>query len=299
MHESIQEVLPVTVSSGERLPILSIVIPSFNSGAYIGRCLDSVARQAVDPALYELIVVDNLSTDDTLQVVESRRAPNTVLICERDKGQSDALNKGCASARGEWLCWLNADDEFVPGSLPLVIQALREANDVNWCGGGMVWIDGEGRVTRCAPHMQVTRLLRALGVATVGGPSSFFRRSLFEKAGPFSTDFHYTMDTDMWHRFQRLGEQCRSLPMYVWAFRVHEQSKTSHVVMTNTHSPKMAAEIVRMEEAYMTQTARRLQRFMPVVWRFQAFFTGRDWKAYRDTRRFRGRSIQEMTANGS
>jgi len=277
-------------------PLLSIVVPSFNAGKYIARCISSIMVQGVESGDYEIIVVDNLSTDETKDVLANYGAQHIRVISERDKGQSDALNKGFAAASGQWLCWLNADDELIPGSLPKVISVLQDAKAAAWMGGGMVWMDREGVVIRCAPYLRSNFVLRAVGVANVGGPSSFFRRSLLDRAGPFSIHCHYCMDTDMWHRFQRLGERCRSIDAYVWAFRVHEDSKTSHVVMSDTRSPRMTAELERMTCEYMSPLAKRIQRFVPFIWRAYAISTLRDWKAFRDTRRFRGQHVSTMDA---
>jgi glycosyltransferase involved in cell wall biosynthesis len=281
-------------------PLLSIVVPSYNCGRFIGRCLKSVFREELNGSDCEVVVVDNLSTDQTSEVLEEFRCPNLVVIRDRDQGQSDALNKGFTIAKGEWLCWLNADDEFVPGALTRVIEALRLAPNANWMGGGMVWMDVNGVITRCAPQLQLDPIMRAIGVANVGGPSSFFRQSLWHRAGPFSTDLHFCMDTDMWYRFQALGESCQPIGGYVWAFRVHEASKTSHVVMTATRSPKMTAELSRLQSTHMSPLARRLAPLTPLIWRIRGALSGRDWKALRDTRRFAGKPLVALaTFNGT
>jgi cellulose synthase/poly-beta-1,6-N-acetylglucosamine synthase-like glycosyltransferase len=279
-------------------PVLSIVVPSYNSGRFITRCLVSVFRELANPHDVEVIVVDNLSTDQTEETLRTFSSPNLVVIRERDNGQSDALNKGFAVAKGEWLCWLNADDEFVPGALPYVIAALRSADHVNWMSGSMVWMDVDGMIVRCAPNMPAGALLRGLGIANVGGPSSFFRDSLLQRAGEFATNLHFCMDTEMWYRFQRLGERCLPIGAYVWAFRVHEHSKTSHVVLTAKRSPEMTAELDLMTNQYMSPLSRYCSPLAPWIWRAKGILSGRDWKAFRDTRRYGGRRLEEMTATG-
>lgn len=277
-------------------PVLTIVVPSYNCGRFIRSALDSVVRQGTSVDDYEIVIVDNLSTDDTAEVLDGYQAANVRVIRERDQGQSDALNKGFSAAKGDWLCWLNADDEMVPGALPLVLDSLRMSNHANWLGGGMVWMDVAGNVIRCAPHMRIGYVMRAMGVANVGGPSSFFRRSLWNRAGLFSTDLHFCMDTDMWHRFQRLGEACLPIGSYVWGFRVHEASKTSHVVMTASRSPRMTAELERLRDTYLGPIARSAQPMVPLIWRASGVITGRDWRALRDTRRFAGRPLAVVAA---
>lgn len=88
--------------------LISIIIPTFNSGKTIKRCIDSIVEQTFHD--WELLVMDGVSTDDTLTVVRPYNDPRIRMYSEPDKGIYDAMNKGILEARGEWLYFLGSDD---------------------------------------------------------------------------------------------------------------------------------------------------------------------------------------------
>ena len=151
---------------------------------------------------------------------------------EPDRGQSDALNKGFAKSHGEWLFWLNADDVLLPGALKAVKEMVSDfrfqvsgAARVDWIAGDMMHIDVEGKVIDCRRDWGWKSVYRNQQVQ-VYGPSSFFRRALFEKCGGFDTSLRVCMDVDMWMKFRERGHWYYKLPRYVWGFREHAGSLT-------------------------------------------------------------------------
>ena len=168
---------------------------------------------------------------DALASIESQGVDVEVIVqdgdIESDAGQSDALNKGFAKSRGEWLFWLNADDILLPGTLSMVHTAISENPHGEWFAGGTRYIDAKGlEIGRNFDKHWHPWLYRHLPVWTFG-PSSFFRRELWEKHGGFDTSMHYMMDLDLWTRWARLGKRFHVLPDFAWGFRVHEGSKTT------------------------------------------------------------------------
>src|SRR5438309_5772154 len=122
------------------LPLVSVVTPSLNQGAYIEETIRSVLDQ--DYPRIEHIVVDGGSTDGTLEIL--RRYPHLTWVSEPDGGQADAVNKGFRLAEGEIFGWLNADDLYLPGTISAAVAVLRETG----CGlvhGGWRQIDEEGK----------------------------------------------------------------------------------------------------------------------------------------------------------
>ena len=110
-------------------PLFSCVVPVRGSRPYLDEALDSLKKQGMGSAL-EVIVQDG--------------------DAEPDRGQSDALNKGFAKAKGEWLFWLNADDLLLPGALikirQLITQNLRRTTSLDWIAGNQLLIDDAGKV---------------------------------------------------------------------------------------------------------------------------------------------------------
>ncbi len=113
--------------STERLPVqhtplISIVTPSYNQGQFIRETITSVLDQSY-PHL-ELWVMDGGSSDNTIEILRSFEGdPRFHWVSERDRGQSDAINKGLARCTGEVFAWLNSDDLLTPGALAAVTEA--------------------------------------------------------------------------------------------------------------------------------------------------------------------------------
>lgn len=168
---------------------------------------------------------------------------------EPDKGQSDALNKGFAKAKGEWLFWLNADDILLPGALKSITNYFSNLSNVSdlpvWIAGDQMYIDAEGRVLKCLRGNGWHDWLYRHAVPHVNGPSSFFRRELFERVGSFDTSLNVCMDWDLWIRFVQAGARFVRIAEYFWAMRRWEGSKTQRT-KTQEEDQVHQAEVARM-----------------------------------------------------
>ena len=250
-------------------PLFTCVVPVKGPRPYFEVAMESLRSQGMGDDL-EIIVQDG--------------------DVEPDAGQSDALNRGFAKARGEWLFWLNADDVLLLGALKAV-QALidRKGDAVQWIAGNLVYLDSDGRVMRCTRERGARRWYDGLSVR-VFGPSSFFRRELFDRCGPLDTSLRYCMDTDLWNRFRAAGAWYVKLPRYVWGFRVHGDSKTSGALRGEVpEAMRRERTIVEGRAGVRTGGVRKgLLRLVRIIdgstarsvaatlrWR------GRDWKAVR------------------
>ena len=148
---------------------------------------------------------------------------------EKDKGQSDAFNKGFAHARGKYLTWLNADDIMPKGCLKKIIRELERHPDCEWFTGNLYRFTEDGRVVECAwgPNY-LPKWLQSRGQpVAVYGPATFFTKELFERVGGMKLYQNFMMDTDLWMRFIVAGVKQRRINCFCWAFRMHEESKTA------------------------------------------------------------------------
>jgi len=110
------------------VPAVSVVIPLYNKGPHIARALNSVLAQTFQD--FEVIVVDDGSTDDGAEVVRGVDDPRIRLIQQENRGVSAARNRGIEAARAELIAFLDADDEWLAEHLETIIRLRRNALEV-------------------------------------------------------------------------------------------------------------------------------------------------------------------------
>ena len=202
---------------------------------------------------------------------------------EPDVGQSDALNKGFAKTKGEWLFWLNADDVLLPGALKKVLDRINRIDRINWIAGDTVYLDEKGIVKDVRTDAKWRSWFgKKLSVWT-GGPSAFFRRELWEKRGGFAADLKYAMDIDLWTRWAKAGERFVGLDDYVWGFRMHDESKTG----SGRFAAEQAKELAAIDARYGVSTM-GLWRDLT---RMASLLDGTWSKRRRDSKKMRGREL--------
>lgn len=200
---------------------------------------------------------------------------------EPDAGQSDALNKGFAKAKGEWLFWLNADDVILPGVLKKVLDRINKIDRINWIAGDTVYLDEKGIVKDVRTDAKWRSWFgKKLSVWT-GGPSAFFRRELWENRGGFDAGLKYAMDIDLWTRWAKAGERFVGLGDYVWGFRMHDESKTG----SGRFAAEQAKELAAIDAKYGVST----MGFWRNMTRLASVLDGSWRKRKSDTARLNGR----------
>lgn len=118
------------------MPKISVIIPTFNCGSYIRRAIESVHKQTIVPA--EIIVIDDGSTDDTPEILCDYIKKNEVIyIRQENQGAPVARNTGIMAATGDYIAYVDADDELVPTNFEKCLTTL-EANGADWCFTNLV-----------------------------------------------------------------------------------------------------------------------------------------------------------------
>lgn len=185
--------------------VLSIVTPSYNQGSFIEDTFKSILSQKLGNRL-EYILVDAKSTDNTAAVIKQyilkfkKAKIKFKLIREKDKGQSDAINKGWKISTGDILGYLNSDDYYEPNTLLEVLNFFEEHKDTRWAYGGWNYVNKKGTLYRAVQPESFNKG-KLLNYCNIGQPSCFFRRSLLKEVGFLNEKLHLSMDYDLWLKF--------------------------------------------------------------------------------------------------
>jgi len=178
------------------IPLVSIVTPSFNQGRFINATIRSVLEQNHDAV--ELIVMDGGSTDGTTDILKSW-GDEIAWVSEKDAGQSDAIIRGFARAKGNIFGWVNSDDTLAPGAIRAAVDYLNDHPDVAMVYGDANFIDASGRQIRRCAHVEPFDHERLTNVSDfIVQPAAFFRRSAYEAVGGLNAKLHWAMDYDLW-----------------------------------------------------------------------------------------------------
>jgi len=204
-------------------PLVSIITPSFNQARYIEETVQSVISQ--DHPRIEYMIVDGGSTDGTAEIIKKNEQVLAWWVSEKDKGQTDAINKGFRRANGEILAWINSDDTYEPGAVSAAVKYLQEHPEVGMVYGDCNFINESGSVIGKFNSAQTNYRLLRQGYVHIPQQTMFFRADLWEQVGPLDPSFYFAMDYDLWTRIAARTE-IKYIPQ-TWAnFRLHTSGKT-------------------------------------------------------------------------
>ena len=186
---------------------VSVIIPTYNRGWTIGEAVDSVLAQ--DYRDFELIVVDDGSTDNTPQVLDAYRGAIKVFRQE-NKGVSAARNRGISEASGRFIAFLDSDDLWLPQKLSRQVEFFNTTLDALICQTEEVWIRSGVRVNPKKRHKKPSGMIfePSLALCLVSPSAVMIRRSLLEIVGNFDEALPACEDYDLWLRIS-----CR-FPVY-------------------------------------------------------------------------------------
>jgi glycosyltransferase involved in cell wall biosynthesis len=204
------------------LPLVSIVVPSYNHDRYLKEAIDSILAQ--DYPRVELIVIDDGSTDDSPQILLSHPGQFQREV-QTNQGQVATLNRGWQMSKGDIIGYLSADDVLLPQAISAAVQCLQDHPDAVLSYSDFNLIDPDSAVVRrvytpeCSYHDMVVKML------CPPGPGAFFRRTAFEKAGLWHTGYKQLLDFEYWLRLGLHGRFVR-VPRVLAGYRVHPGSQT-------------------------------------------------------------------------
>lgn len=246
---------------------ISIIIPTLNQAQFITKTIDSVLLQKY-PNL-EIIVLDGGSTDDTMAIL--RKYSNKIKwYCEKDKGQTNALNKGFKMATGDILGYVNSDDLYFPNTFIKVSDFFNNNKDIMWTTGLCEVIDDTNTKISSGivkwknyclkiQFSQKWQFNLLLTLNFISQPATFWRRNVWQKIGQFDESLKYTMDYDYWLRILQIYP-LGIIDSYLASFRMHTRSKT-----TKFKSEQLDEGYKVMQKYTNSVTAKILHRFHDYV----------------------------------
>ena len=184
---------------------LSIITPSYNQGKFIKDTFESILNQDTNFQI-EYILVDAASTDETSSIVEEytpkfkAKGIEFIYICEKDSGQSNAINKGWKIATGDILTYLNSDDFYEPNVLQGITDYFKSNPEIKWAYGGWNFVNKKGLLYKKVQPI-IFKKQKLLDYCNIAQPSCFCRKELIKEFGMLNEDMHLTMDYDLWLRF--------------------------------------------------------------------------------------------------
>ena len=179
--------------------LLSICIPTFNRSKTIFRAIDSILKQTYKP--YEIIVVDDGSTDGTKDLVINKY-PSIKYFYLSNNGVSKARNKGVHESKGEWIAFLDSDDEWLPKKLQEQKKNLEQNPTTFISHTNEIWIRNGVRVNQMKKHQKFGGYIfdKCLEFCRMSPSSIMIHRKVFEDVGNFDEDLLVCEDYDLWIR---------------------------------------------------------------------------------------------------
>lgn len=201
-------------------PKLSVLLPVYNAADYLKQAVDSLLAQTFTD--FEIIAIDDGSTDDSLKVLKSYDDPRLKITSRQNKRLIATLNEALGLARGEYVARMDADDESLPRRFERQVEFLNSHPNVVLVGSDFDVIDEQNRLIEVQSVMTADAdIRRELFVKNAFGHGTIMaRRAAIEKAGGFRADYLHVEDYDLWRRMLELGGAA-NLPESLYRWRVN------------------------------------------------------------------------------
>lgn len=207
---------------------ITIITISYNAESTIEDTLKSIEKQRYDNLEY--IIVDSESTDKTIEIVKKYDHIVTKIICEKDRGISDAFNKGIAASTGDIIGIINADDILCKNALHILAKQYEENVDV-YRGKILKWNPERKTQYEVIPSMDLIPHGQKIVVAH---PGTFIKRDAYKKYGRYDLKCKTMMDYELLMRFAKRGAEFKYIPQILAAFRIGGITTDNKKVLINT-----------------------------------------------------------------
>lgn len=200
---------------------ISVVIANYNYGGYLGRCLRSVLSQSIDAKSYEVIVVDDASTDDSMAILESYGTEIRLIKNERNMGLGYTANIGIRSARSRYVVRVDSDDYVHSDFLKILLLGFelfgKESEAIS---SDYLKVTPEGNVLDYG-FAEVEPIACAVG----------FKTDALEALGLYNDSHRINEEIDLKRRFDQANFRTRNLNLPLYRYVQHSQSLTNSVII--------------------------------------------------------------------
>jgi glycosyltransferase involved in cell wall biosynthesis len=178
---------------------ISVIIPTYNRIFFLKRSIDSVLEQSLKP--YEVIIVDDGSSDGTSTMIK-KNYPKINLICQENKGVSAARNIGIRASSGDWVCFLDSDDEWKKNKLNEQMLAIKKNTNYSFCHSNEEWIKNGKKINQKKKHKKYGGDIfkECLDMCRISPSSVMINKSVFDDIGFFNEDLVVCEDYELWLR---------------------------------------------------------------------------------------------------
>ena len=237
--------------------LVSIVTPSFNQASFLEETIRSVLEQDYEPVEY--VVVDDGSTDGSVEIVRRYADRLAWWTAQENRGQVPAINLGFTHTTGEYMAYLNSDDTLLPGAVARMAGELESDPDLLLVYGDARYTDESSQVTGylSSREFDVAAMVRSADNHVVQ-PSTMWRREAWERFGPFDERGWYFFDFEFFLQFP--PDRVRRIPEPLSTYRIHPAAKS-----TGAYATRLARDHARLADGFLASerlpaTARRYAR---------------------------------------
>jgi glycosyltransferase involved in cell wall biosynthesis len=237
-------------------PTIDVIIPAYNASTYIKETINSVLQQSLLPS--RIIVIDDGSTDRTVEIVKTIESNLITLIKVKNGGVSRARNVGIAASKADFIAFLDADDLWMPEKLEKQIKALEASKSAGIAYTGTSLIDAEGKDipnSTGEPYIEgnvFTDILFYERPIYGSASSVMVKRKILDFSGYFDEHLNYSEDVDLWVRLAAISQFTFTSDVLV-KIRQHNQSATRQ------HNKNRKVEILAQHLLYLNKWAGKLE----------------------------------------
>ncbi|HUU50463.1 MAG TPA: glycosyltransferase family 2 protein [Nitrospinota bacterium] len=236
-------------------PVISVVIPNWNGEDVIGDCLESLRKQTFRN--FEMIVVDNGSSDSSLDLIKTKYPEVKVISLSENKGFCIAVNTGIKYSQGEFIAILNNDTEVVTNWLEELYMAFENHPEISFCSSKMLYHEQRDKINTVGIKIKRNGDSSSIGTGQPDGPrfekegevfgacagAAVYRKRLFDDIGLFDESFFaYLDDVDLSYRAQLSGHRCLFVPKAIvyhkkgYSLKRHDSPNELEVLLNSRNS---------------------------------------------------------------